>query len=76
MPISVWSRKLVVVPMTSLLLIISGMEDNSWPLERVPCIYYVLRLQKDLRGIRLLIDLGSEVNIMTLAYGVKLDFEI
>lgn len=52
------------------------MEDNSWSLERVPCIYHTLRFQKDLHEIRLLIDWGSEVNIMTPAYGAKLDFEI
>ena len=42
-------------------------------LKRVPFIYYLPCFQKNIVGIEALIDLGSEVNAMTLAYASKLD---
>ena len=44
--------------------------------ERVPCIYYLLCFQKDTIGVKALIDSGSEVNVMTLAYALKLGFKV
>ena len=37
------------------------------------CIYYPLRFRKNTEGVRALIDSGSKVNTMTLAYASKLD---
>lgn len=57
--------------MTSLLVTeINKEEFVLW--EQVLCIYYPFHFQNDTKDIRVLIDLGSEVNIMTLAYISKL----
>ena len=45
-------------------------------LERLLCIYYLLRFQKHIASIRALIDLGSEVNAMTPAYATKLSLKV
>ena len=45
-------------------------------LERVLCIHYPLRFQKDTADVRALIDSGSEVNAMTLAYASKLGLRV
>ena len=37
-------------------------------LDRVFCIYYPVQFQKDKEVIKALIDSGSKVNAMTLAY--------
>ena len=41
-------------------------------LEKVRCIYYPIRFQKDFAGVRALLDLGSEVNAMTPGSASKL----
>ena len=46
-------------------------EDDVF-LERVPCIYYLLCFQKDIKDVKALIDLGNEVNAMIPAYASKL----
>ena len=45
-------------------------------LERVPCIHYPLRFQKDTKGVRALVDSGSGVNAMTPAYAAKLGLQV
>ena len=45
-------------------------------LERVPCIHYPLYFQKDIAGVGALVDLGNEVNAMTLAYVAKLGLKV
>ena len=46
-------------------------------LDRVPCIYYPVQFQKDKGAtIQALIDLGSKVNAMTLAYARQLGFQV
>ena len=45
-------------------------------LERVLCIYYLLHFWKDTIGVKALIDLGSEVNAITLAYKSKLGLRV
>ena len=45
-------------------------------LEQVSCIHYPLYFWKNIAGIKALIDLGSEVNVMTLIYTLKLGFKI
>ena len=45
-------------------------------LEQVPCIHYPLCFQKNIAGVRTLINLGSEVNAITPAYAAKLSVKI
>ena len=48
-------------------------ETQEVILDRVPCIHYPVQFQKNKRAtIQALIDLGKEVNAMTLAYTSKL----
>lgn len=48
-------------------------KEDEVILERVPCVYYLLRFCKDKENkVQALINLGSEVNAMTLAYSSKL----
>ena len=51
-------------------------KEDYVSLEWMPCIYYLLRFQKDTAGIKALIDLGSEVNAMTPAYVLKLGLKV
>ena len=51
-------------------------KEEYMSLEQVLCIHYLLRFQKDIAGIRALVDLGSEVNAITLAYIAKLGFKV
>ena len=43
-------------------------------LQRVPCIHYLIRFKK--KEVQALIDLGSEVNAMTLAYALRLGLRV
>ena len=46
-------------------------------LDWVSCIHYLVQFWKDKRAtIRAVIDFGSEVNVMTLAYAKKLGIQI
>ena len=64
------TKKLVSVLTTSLSVIGASIEKLVF-LERVLCIYYLLRFRKDTTGVRALIDSSSEVNAMSLAYALK-----
>lgn len=44
-------------------------------LKRMPYIYYLFHFKKDHEKIQALINSGSEVNAMTLAYTEKLGFQ-
>lgn len=46
------------------------------PLDYMPCIYYLLYIQKDSGNIKALIDFDNEINRMILAYAKKLGFYI
>ena len=70
------AKKLVVVLATSLSVTVASIEDILWLLEKVLCIHYLLRFQKDLRETRALINSGSEINAMTPAYIAKLGLEV
>ena len=48
-------------------------KEDEVAIERVPCVHYPLRFQKDTADVKALIDSGSEVNAMTPAYALKLD---
>ena len=52
------------------------MEDTSRSLDRIPCIHYALHFQKNTAEVKALIDSGSEVNAMTLAYASKLGLQV
>ena len=45
-------------------------------LGRVPCIHYLVQFQKDKEVIKALIDSGSKVNAMTLAYAKQLGLQV
>lgn len=42
-------------------------------LEQIPCINHLLCFWKNTTDIRALIDLGDEINVITLVYIAKLD---
>ena len=70
------AKKLAVVLATSSSVTATSMLNTLWPLERVPYIHHLLHFQKNLREIRVLIDLSSEVNAMTPAYAAKLGLRV
>lgn len=46
-------------------------------LDRVPYIYYLSRFHKDKENkVRTLINAGSKINAITLAYASKLDLQV
>ena len=45
-------------------------------LEQMSCIYYLLYFQKNTAGVRALVDLDCEVNVITLAYSAKLNLKV
>ena len=47
-------------------------EDGAVQLEKVHCIHYPIYFQKDSADVEALLDLGSKVNAMTLAFALKL----
>ena len=51
-------------------------KENYVTLERVLCIHYPLRFQKETAGVRALINSSSEVNAITPAYAAKLGLKI
>ena len=55
---------------------VASMKDTLWLIEKVLYIYYPLHFQKDFCKIRVLIELGSEINIMTSAYTAELGLKI
>ena len=67
------AKKLVLISATFLSVTETNTEGT---LERVSCIYYPLRFQKDTIGVRALVNLGNEVNAMTPAYAVKLGLKV
>ena len=82
MPKRLQSQKLVLVSATSAL--VTGFskeaqvtqatqEGKKVILNQVSCIYYLVQFRKDKRAtIQALIDFGSKVNAITLAYAKKL----
>ena len=47
-------------------------EGRAVVLERIRCIHYPLRFRKHSADIEALLDLGSEVNVMTPAFASRL----
>ena len=69
------AKKLVSVSATFLLTTKTNKEDEV-TLERVPYVHYSLHFRKNIVDVRALIDSGSEVNAMTLAYASKLGLRV
>ena len=69
MPLAIKVKKLVLVLTTSMSVTQASKEAQEVILDRVPCIHNPVQLQKD-KGATIwaLIDLGSEINVMTPAY--------
>ena len=59
--------------MTFLLVTETSKEDDA-ALQRVLCIHYLIRFKK--KKIQALIDSGSEVNTLTLAYASRIGFQV
>lgn len=57
-------------------LITETSKKNDIILDRVPCIYYLLRFQKNIAEIKALIDSDSEINIISPVYILKLGLKI
>ncbi len=53
------------------MLVTASLEVSIGPLQRVPCIRYPIKFQKN--EVQALINSGSKVNAMTLVYAIKLD---
>ena len=60
---------------TSALVTGANKDTEKAILDQVSCIYYPVQFQKDKEVIRALINSGSKINAMTLAYVSKLAFE-
>ena len=69
------AKKLVSVSATSLLVTEASKEEYLF-LERVPCIHYLLRFCKNTARVRALMDSGSKVNAMSLAYKSTLGLKV
>lgn len=50
--------------------------EETFPLKCVPCINHLVQFKKNQAEVQAILDSGSEVNIMTLAYAAKLDLKI
>ena len=69
------AKKLVLISATSL-LVTKARKKRYMSLKWMPCFYYPLHFQKDIVGVRALIDSGVEINAMTLAYALKLGLKV
>lgn len=58
--------------MTSLLMAGTSIEDILLGLDWIPYIYYPLRFWKNTALVKVLMDLGIQVNAITLIYITKL----
>ena len=77
MPRASKAKKLVLVSATSASLIGANKEAQEViVVDRVPCIHYLIQFQKDKATIWALLNSGSEVNAMILAYAKQLGFQI
>lgn len=65
------SKKLATVLATSILM--TGIWIKAI-LEYVLCIWYLAHFSEDQKEVWILIDFNGEVNVMTMAYVVKLGF--
>lgn len=68
-------QKLVSV-LTTLIPVTMASKKANIALEKVFCIDFLLCFWKNIIDIRALIDSGSKINAMTLAYINKLDFKV
>ena len=66
-------KKLVLVSAASSSMTETSKEDDV-ALQKVPCVYYRIRFKK--KEVQALIDSGSEVNAMSLAYTSNLGLKV
>ena len=59
---------------TSVLVTEASVDDTL--LARLPCIYYLVQCQKDGSQVQALLNSGSEVNAMNLAYALRLGLRV
>ncbi len=71
------AKKLAAVLATSTSMTEASKEVDPSPLlKRVACIHHPVRFKKNQAKVQTLIDYGSEVNAITLAYAAKLDLKV
>ena len=70
------AKKLVLVLATSALVTGASKETSEMILVWVPCIHYPVQFWKNKATIWALIDLGSEVNTITLVYAKQLALQV
>ena len=76
MPQTTQAKKLVSVLATSALVTAANKEAQEVILGRVPCIHYPVQFRKDKEVIKALINSGSKVNAITLAYAKQLGLQV
>ena len=54
----------------------TSMENKPLVLDWVPCIHYLIQFKKNKVQVQALIDFGSEINVMTLGYVLKLGLKV
>ena len=67
------AKKLVLVLATSSLVTETNKKDHK-ALQRLPCIYYLIWFK--IKKVQALIDSGSDINAMILAYVSRLDLRV
>lgn len=70
------AKKLILVLIISILMTGTNKETQKMILDRVFYIYYLVQFQKNKLLIQALINSGSKIDAMTLAYAKQLDFQI
>ena len=69
------TKKLVLVWATFSSVTKASKKEHVF-LECVLCIHFSLCFWKDIAGVKALIDLGNEVNVMIPAYALKLGLKV
>lgn len=64
------SKKQVLVLVTSMLVTKANKKDDNMTLARISYIYYPLHFPKNINKIQALLNLGNEVNAITLVYAL------
>lgn len=69
------TKKLVLI-LATFTLVTKAKKENKIVLKRVLSIYYLFYFWKNMNKISTLLDLSSKINIIMLAYVLKLDFTV
>ena len=76
MPQTTQAKKLVSVSAISASVTGANKEAQEVILGQVPCIHYPFQFQRDKEVIKALINSGSKVNAITLAYAKQLGLQV